>query len=363
MSESKKLIYQIPQTWYVAAASNEINEENPILARTIADEHIAFYRKADGTPVALRDACGHRLMPLSMGEVIDDTLHCPYHGARFDETGKCVFFPGHEEIPACAVLNYPLAERHGFIWIWLGSKALADESQIPDIFERYDDPNWTAKDGLCFTLACNYLLDIDNLMDSTHAQFVHPTTFGSEAVLAQAGHVLGENTFIPDIGEKHINYTVEIKNGVAGLLFHDGLGARLGSRPYRKPVDWTLNAKWIPPGLFTFEPTTKPAGASDDQSVKYCNFLAITPETATSCHNFARTTERLDDGHDPIIEIWKEGLVVAFSEDKIILEAQQARVGSSRLPDSKAWGRFENDQLSMIARGIINDMVNSSNAN
>ncbi len=76
-----------------------------------------------------------------------------------------------------------------------------------------------------------------------------------------------------------------------------------------------------------------------------------------------RTTERLDEGHDSIIEIWKEGLLVAFSEDKTILEAQQARVGSSRLPDSKAWGRFENDQLSMIARGIITGMTNRSTAN
>ena len=45
--------------WYVAAWDHEVNRT--ILARTIAGRPLAIYRTEDGRPVALADACWHRL--------------------------------------------------------------------------------------------------------------------------------------------------------------------------------------------------------------------------------------------------------------------------------------------------------------
>jgi phenylpropionate dioxygenase-like ring-hydroxylating dioxygenase large terminal subunit len=50
---------------YVAAWDHEVDRAP--LARTICGEPIVLYRKFDWTVVALRDACPHRLLPLSMG--------------------------------------------------------------------------------------------------------------------------------------------------------------------------------------------------------------------------------------------------------------------------------------------------------
>jgi nitrite reductase/ring-hydroxylating ferredoxin subunit len=40
----------------------------------------------DGKFYALNDRCGHMNALLSMGNVKDNTVTCPFHGARFDVT-------------------------------------------------------------------------------------------------------------------------------------------------------------------------------------------------------------------------------------------------------------------------------------
>src|SRR4051794_26421378 len=64
-------------------------------------------------------------MPLSKGRVDGDTLVCCYHGLAFDCSG--------ESPPSgLAVRSYPVAERCGAIWVWMGEPQLAAESQIFD---------------------------------------------------------------------------------------------------------------------------------------------------------------------------------------------------------------------------------------
>ena len=60
--------------WYVAAWEREL-ESSP-LAVKLPDEAIVLYRKTDGTPAALEDACPHRKLPLSMGRIKGDHLAC-----------------------------------------------------------------------------------------------------------------------------------------------------------------------------------------------------------------------------------------------------------------------------------------------
>jgi phenylpropionate dioxygenase-like ring-hydroxylating dioxygenase large terminal subunit len=78
--------------WYVAAYGHEVTR-NP-LGRVILGEPIVFFRKQDGTPVALEDRCAHRHLPLSMGRLVGDLLQCRYHGLCYDGTGQCVKIPG-----------------------------------------------------------------------------------------------------------------------------------------------------------------------------------------------------------------------------------------------------------------------------
>ncbi|HEY4174666.1 MAG TPA: Rieske 2Fe-2S domain-containing protein, partial [Rhodopila sp.] len=64
--------------WYVAGWDFEIDREP--LARTICGQPVMLYRRFDRSIVAMRDACPHRMLPLSMGIKEGDNIRCRYHG-------------------------------------------------------------------------------------------------------------------------------------------------------------------------------------------------------------------------------------------------------------------------------------------
>ena len=169
--------------WYVAAYDQEIGREP--LGRMILGEPVVFFRTAAGAPVAFEDRCAHRHLPLSMGQLVGDTLQCRYHGLRYDASGACVKVPGQDTIPPAArVKTYPVIERYRWLWIWMGDPALADPAAITD-FHWLDDPFWGAK-GQYLHVKANWQLIVDNLLDLTHLAFVHETTIGNAALVQNA---------------------------------------------------------------------------------------------------------------------------------------------------------------------------------
>ena len=167
--------------WYAAAYDVEVGRK--LLPRTIAGHRLVLYRRTDGRPVALENACWHRLLPLDQGHLRDDAVVCGYHGLEYDSDGRCTFMPSQRTInPAARVRSYPVQERHRFAWVWAGDPALADPDLIPDLHWN-DDPEWTG-DGKLIKLRCNYKLVVDNLMDLTHETFVHGSSIRSTSPTA-----------------------------------------------------------------------------------------------------------------------------------------------------------------------------------
>ena len=83
--------------WYVAGWSKDY--ERALKPQKLLGDEIVFYRQADGTPVALEDACPHRKLPLSMGALEGDTVVCGYHGLTFDCTGNTIVM--RQALEAC----------------------------------------------------------------------------------------------------------------------------------------------------------------------------------------------------------------------------------------------------------------------
>jgi phenylpropionate dioxygenase-like ring-hydroxylating dioxygenase large terminal subunit len=155
--------------WYAAAWDVELGRK--LTARTICGKPLVMYRKQDGSAVALADACWHRLLPLSRGELHGDNVICGYHGLEFDDTGRCVYMPSQDTInPSACVKSYPVVERHRFLWVWPGDPAMADPALVPDLHWN-DHPDWAA-DGKVIHVKCDYRLVLDNLMDLTHETYV-----------------------------------------------------------------------------------------------------------------------------------------------------------------------------------------------
>ena len=74
----------VRNAWYVGAWDHEVTRA--MKRRIILDEPVVFFRKDDGTPVALEDRCCHRQAQLSMGKLVGNIVQCPYHGLQFDST-------------------------------------------------------------------------------------------------------------------------------------------------------------------------------------------------------------------------------------------------------------------------------------
>lgn len=162
--------------WYVAAWDGEVGASP--LGRTICGEAIALYRKLDGSVVALRDACPHRLLPLSMGTREGDGIRCRYHGMLVGPDGAPEQMPlvNDRVNKNMCTPRYAVAEKYRFIWVWIGDQDRADPALIPD-FWPCGDSGW-AFDGGYTNVACDYRLFIDNLMDLTHETYVHQGSIG-----------------------------------------------------------------------------------------------------------------------------------------------------------------------------------------
>jgi len=167
----------VKNAWYVAGWSSEFADA--LCKVTILEENIVMFRASNGEVIAMEDRCPHRLLPLSKGKRIGDTIQCGYHGMTFDCSGKCVRIPGQDNVPKSAyVETYPIHERHNIVWIWMGEKELANTDDIFDLPE-FTDPKWHAHQGEALHLESNYLNVAENLVDPAHVSFVHPTTLGN----------------------------------------------------------------------------------------------------------------------------------------------------------------------------------------
>jgi phenylpropionate dioxygenase-like ring-hydroxylating dioxygenase large terminal subunit len=169
----------VRNTWYPAAWSRDVTDRPA--QRRILGEIVALYRGEAGGIFALEDSCPHRLTPLSMGRVKGSAIECGYHGLTFDGSGQCIRIPGQRTIPGNAkVRSYPVAEKMGLIWIWMGDPALADPGSIYNL-PQFSDSDWSSAEGDALHIACNYLNLADNLCDPAHVSFVHLSTLGNAA--------------------------------------------------------------------------------------------------------------------------------------------------------------------------------------
>jgi phenylpropionate dioxygenase-like ring-hydroxylating dioxygenase large terminal subunit len=167
----------IRNQWYVLLESNEVRDR-PI-GVTRMGEKMVFWRDSSGKVHAAVDKCPHRGVQLSLGEVVDDHLQCPFHGFEYDASGKCVHVPANGRggvIPATLRLNvYPTYEAHGYIWVWWGQNPPAD-LEPPLFFEDIDDTFYYASAHDPWD--AHYSRVIENQLDVVHLPFVHRKTIG-----------------------------------------------------------------------------------------------------------------------------------------------------------------------------------------
>ncbi|RMF98912.1 MAG: aromatic ring-hydroxylating dioxygenase subunit alpha [Gammaproteobacteria bacterium] len=161
--------------WYPICASEDCNDEKPFRTRVLGLRFVAF-RDAEGQARVMRDVCIHRGGSLGKGWVRDGQVVCPYHGWRFGGDGKCTHIPTlpDDSPPARAkVDSYPTEERYGIVFAFLGD---LPEEERPPLLEipEWDQPGWRANKLTVFEVGAFYERSMENGLDPSHNEFVHP---------------------------------------------------------------------------------------------------------------------------------------------------------------------------------------------
>jgi len=300
----------LENAWYVATQSERVGDE--LVSIRLLGANVLFYRDSERRAVALEDVCPHRKLPLSMGELVGDVVHCGYHGLQFDCSGRCVGAPTQDKIPSNAfVRSYPVEERFGLIWIWMGDPALADAAsllQLPD----YGNPDWAVTDGGVLEVRCHYLYLMDNLLDPSHVAWVHKTSFASQ----------GTEDVPLEIDETDTGVLVSrwIRNIEPPPYYAEML-------PFGGMVDRLQYYEAVIPSVAINMSTYARAGfggndeSLPDDTYRMRSYHFITPidEHSTRYHWFQHYNTNTDD--EAVRKKLNDGARGAFEEDRVILEA------------------------------------------
>jgi vanillate O-demethylase monooxygenase subunit len=311
----------LKQVWYAAWWADELPGEG-LFARTIADEPILFWRDEEGAARAMQDRCPHRYAPLSLGTRVPGGVQCGYHGITFDAAGRCIHNPHGPIVSALSVRSFPLIERHKIIWIWTGDPDRADPDQIPDLAFADRAPGTAYSNGFLPTQAGHQLIS-DNILDLTHADYLHATTLGGGSV-TRSKPVIEEH----DDGKVFVEWPAN--DEIALPFFRSEM-----PDPDMRTDMWT-SVLWHPCGVMTLRFGATAAGRPREEGIDTWSAHIVTPETARSTHYFYFNTRefRVDDAE--YNRQFAEGLRHAFTtEDKPMIEAQQRRLGDADLFDRK----------------------------
>jgi len=160
--------------WYPMALSSEVTAEKPLRVKRLCLQFVVF-RDSAGKAHVIADTCVHRGGSLGLGKLRGDSVACPYHGWEFGGDGRCTRIPSlgaDAKLPARAKVDaYPVQEKYGLVFAFLGDLPEAERPPIYDIAE-WGTPQWKAQ---TFVLDLNayYERSIENGLDPIHNEFVH----------------------------------------------------------------------------------------------------------------------------------------------------------------------------------------------
>lgn len=167
----------IKNQWYGVMDAKEIKKGKITVARRMG-ELLAFYRDSKGVVVCVADQCAHRGAGLHLGKIQGDTIECPFHGLKYDKTGRCIEIPANGKntpVPSqFQIKGYPVREEYGFIWLWWGEA----RAEYPAIKFFSDLDNSFSYATVADPWKIHYSRAIENQLDVAHLPFVHYNTIG-----------------------------------------------------------------------------------------------------------------------------------------------------------------------------------------
>jgi carnitine monooxygenase subunit len=169
------------------AASCELPGEGDYKAMEVVDVPVLLTRSRDGVARAFLNSCTHRGSALARGKGCAARFTCPYHGWTFHNDGRLIGIAsraqfGDVDTADLNLVEFPVYERAGLIWVVLDSKSTLDMatflSGFDELLAGYDLGSWKLHEQV--TLAgANWKLAFDAHLEFYHLPVLHRDTFGT----------------------------------------------------------------------------------------------------------------------------------------------------------------------------------------
>ena len=192
--------------WHVVGLSRDATS-TPRQIRLLGEDLILF-RDGKGRVGLVHNRCCHRGTTLYYGKVEETGIRCCYHGWLFDVEGRCLEQPCEPDLGAKSRNKarqpwYPVEERYGLIWAYMGPPEKKPVLPRYEIFENLKLGEFLEVDDTSIgtqgdaVMPCNWLQHYENVMDPAHVRVLHGTHSGP-----QFGADLITGTFVmPDFRE------------------------------------------------------------------------------------------------------------------------------------------------------------------
>ncbi len=161
-------------------------ERRPVKAVRAMGQDLVLFRDANSAWGLLDRSCPHRGADLSFGRNEGDGLRCPFHGWKFDVTGRCLETPaepaGLKLFERVRQRSYPVLEKSGILFAWLGA-----EGSTPPPFPGFDCFAAPASHSFAFKglWNANWLQCVEVGIDPAHPSFLH--RFLNDVALDEVG--------------------------------------------------------------------------------------------------------------------------------------------------------------------------------
>lgn len=158
-----------PDGWYVVEESVRLPVGKLVEKRWMGHEIVAW-RDSKGVVCVADGVCPHlgaHLGPQSGGTISEDCLVCPFHGFRYDTTGRCVATPNGPPPRSAKLGLYEVSECNGFVFAWHHRDGEAPSWRPQEVSAR------RSRSLSVLRLRAHPQTTTENSVDSAHLGHVH----------------------------------------------------------------------------------------------------------------------------------------------------------------------------------------------
>jgi nitrite reductase/ring-hydroxylating ferredoxin subunit len=225
-----------PDGWYVVMTAADLAPGAVVPLEYFGRELVAFRTEA-GEAVVADAHCPHMGAHLGYGgEVVGDTVRCPFHAWRYDVTGACVEVPYSTsgQVPRVCLTTHPVAEVNGLVHVWVSGAGRAPTWR-PRPRPEFGAPGWVGYETIGWHIRMHVQELAENVPDMAHFNYVHEVGADLRALAEVDGHVYRQKSQVRVDGE-YQTFTEQEAEGL-GLVWLHTMDSRVCFVTATTPVD------------------------------------------------------------------------------------------------------------------------------